>query len=204
MKELSGGGYSLDLVVGLMAWLFFADAISNSTFALTANPHLVKKVVFPIILLPIAQVGVSFLVHTCVVMIICILFAIFDTLSVTTLPLIVLWMLLFWAFTTALAIIISGFAVVIKDVAEIVPAVLQIMFWASPIVWPLSSIAAAWKPVLLANPLAIIFQGYRASIIGSEFGVSLVSVAIFCLATAALLALQDGRRYVRAFGDCQR
>lgn len=188
MKELSGGGYSLDLVVGLMAWLFFADAISTSTYSLTSNPHLVKKVVFPIILLPIAHVGVSFLVHTSVVVIICVVFAFFGTLDFSSLYMLLFWMVVFWGFTTALAILISGFAVILKDIAEVVPAIMQILFWASPIIWPLSSISPNWQGVLLSNPLAIVLQGYRSSILTSNFGVSTLSVVVLVVGTFALLA----------------
>ncbi|MEL7274054.1 MAG: ABC transporter permease [Pseudomonadota bacterium] len=185
MRDVAGG-YSLDLVVGLMAWLFFADAVGNGVYALTANPHLVKKVVFPVILVPVSYVLTSFLVHGLVAIIMCGAFAAFGQLSWTTLFTLPLWMLAYGVFTAAIVTLASALSVIVKDVREIVPALLQILFWTTPIVWPVAVVSERWAPLLLSSPLAVIVQGYRNALLGSDFGLTFGHLVVFALFTLVI------------------
>ena len=189
MKELSGGAYSLELVVGLLAWLCFADVISASISSLTSNSHLVKKMVFPIFLLPLARVTAGFLVHIAVVAGACFLFWITGDLQPSNLLVLIFWMAFMWLLCAALSILISALAVIIKDVAEIVPAGLQVLFWSSPIIWPLSSISPNWQGILTSHPMAMIVQGYRTGILGSPFGISWTHVTVAMAATVGGLMI---------------
>src|SRR5688572_11607374 len=58
-----GPGYGSTLAVGLAVWLFVSEAISASLTSITSHPHLVKKAVFPVALLPISTVLASAAIH---------------------------------------------------------------------------------------------------------------------------------------------
>lgn len=153
---------------GFVPWMAFAETTTASMNAIIANPHLVKKIVFPTEILPIVHLVASMISHLIMLVILIIVLAI-SKISFSVYNIQFLYFILGMSiFCIGMGWIISALNVFYRDVGQIVLVVLNIWFWLTPIVWPpekLSEFPAFVRFCLLANPMYYIVQGYRASFI---------------------------------------
>jgi ABC-type polysaccharide/polyol phosphate export permease len=185
LRASAGQTYGLELVVGLAAWLFFTEAVNGAVGTIVGSPHLVKKVVFPVALLPISTVLAAFIVHLALLGLIAVVVAVQQGgfgWSILTLPFWSVCLLLF-AGTTGMAL--AGLNVVSRDVTALAPNAVSLVFWLTPIVWPLANVPADWRWLVLLNPMTIILEGYRHAMIIGPQGVTLPVALTFAAALVA-------------------
>jgi lipopolysaccharide transport system permease protein len=155
------------LTAGMAIWNTFNEIISGATGAIVGNAHLVKKVVFPLSILPVVKLVGSLIAH-----------AIFIGLLVALIllngiPVSFFWLQgLYYFFAMgmlALGVswITSSVNVFARDTSQIVGVILQLGFWATPVFWDLSILPRNIQPILKLNPMFYIVQGYRDSFIYS-------------------------------------
>jgi lipopolysaccharide transport system permease protein len=179
--------YPLFALSGLLLWLFFANAVTNSTNSLLSNSNLITKVYFPRLFIPAASVGAG-LVDLGVAFLLLIVLAIYYgvalTLNLLLLPLFVLMMALL-----ALGVGLLSAAVTVKyrDVRHALPFIIQLWMFASPVIYPASIVPEKWKWLLLINPVAGIIEGFRASLTGQPF--DWLHLLISAVITLAMLAV---------------
>lgn len=162
----SGLPYPIFYFVALVPWAYFAQALSNCTNIVVANQHVITKVYFPRLILPLAAVcsGVVDLAIGFVVMIILTLsFGIHPPISVVLLP---GFMIL--AVLTALGVGLwtSALNALYRDVASIIPFVVQFWMLASPVAYPSSLVPARWRWLYGLNPMAGVIDGFRWALTG--------------------------------------
>jgi homopolymeric O-antigen transport system permease protein len=162
----SGLPYPVFYFAALVPWAYFAQALSNCTNIVVANQHVITKVYFPRLILPMAAVcsGVVDLAIGFVVMIILTLsFGIHPPLTVVLLP---GFMIL--AVLTALGVGLwtSALNALYRDVASIIPFVVQFWMFASPVVYPSSLVQARWRWLYGLNPMAGVIDGFRWALTG--------------------------------------
>jgi ABC-type polysaccharide/polyol phosphate export permease len=203
MRAVLGPGFGHTLIVGLAAWFFFSEALNSATSAITGNPHLVKKVVFPVALLPLVSVLAGLAVHAAVLT--CVIGALaFDgALRWASLGALPFWIALTFVFAWLAGLVAAGLNAVARDTAAIVPNLAGLWFWATPIVWPLSTVPEAWRWLALANPMAVLVEGYRSALLGGPAPLDGAGLALFCcgLGLAALGAILVFRRLRPLFAD---
>jgi ABC-type polysaccharide/polyol phosphate export permease len=187
MRAITGPQYGMSLAVGLCAWLFFSEGVNAAVGSITGSPHLVKKVVFPVVLLPVSSVMVAFVVH--VVILCLIMFAM--TLqghrfgwSLLALP---FWMFSLLLLAATTAVLLSGLNVVFRDTSAIAPNLIAFFFWLTPIIWPIRNLSETWWNVALINPVAVIIEGYRYTLLGDSGGPGAMGTAVFVLALCAFV-----------------
>ena len=153
------------LTAGMAIWNTFAEAINGSTGVIIGNAHLVKKVVFPLSILPVVKLVGSFITHV-------IFMALLITLIVLHgLPFSPYWFQFLYYFTAmsvlalGLSWITSSVNIFARDTSQIVAVVLQIGFWSTPIFWDLGIMPEKVRFLLKLNPMFYIVQGYRESFI---------------------------------------
>jgi ABC-type polysaccharide/polyol phosphate export permease len=193
MRAAVGPGFGTGLIVGMVGWLAFADSVSDSTSSVLRNPHLVKKMVFPVELMPLASVAAAFTVHLAILAILALTLALIGQLDlryVWTLP---LWMALSIAISSGIALAVSSLNIPLRDTQAATPFVTTIWFWLTPIVWSPAQLPEAWRSVFGLNPMAVVVEGYKTALTGSAFpfyaiavGGSLLVTALLCAAGAAL------------------
>lgn len=154
--------YLLFIICGIIPWTWFTMSLLTGTTCITANSNLIKKVYFPREILPISTVtsgAVNFLI-SCLIIII---FAIFTgsgiTWHVVFLPLI---MLVQYFFSLALVFITCAINVFVKDVEYAINFVVNLLFYATPILYPATMFAdtkIAW--IFKLNPMAYIVEAYK-------------------------------------------
>jgi lipopolysaccharide transport system permease protein len=185
MRSISGPGYGQSLVVGLTAWLFISEAVLGGSQAIVSNPHFVKKVKFPVELLPSVSVMSALVVHLVLLTLVSTLMLAQGTFSGWPLATLPFWVLLALITALALARLASALIVVVPDVGALLPSVIAILFWLTPIVWPISTVSEQYRWLLMANPATAIVEGYRYALLGKPFELEATGMA----GAAAVVAL---------------
>jgi lipopolysaccharide transport system permease protein len=177
--------FGLWLFTGLIPWMSFTGGLTQAAISVIAQPNLVKKVVFPLALLPIVSVGSAFIESA--FGLIALIF--FVALSIHTLhptlallPLVWLTQLLL---TTGLGYLVAGLTVFLRDIPQVLAVTLNIWFYMTPIIYPASAIPVEFRDwIFWLNPLATISEVYRDIILvgevkhWSEWGVAAAISAI--------------------------
>jgi lipopolysaccharide transport system permease protein len=198
-----GGSYAGRLIVGLSAWLFFAEAVNTSIGTITSNPHLVKKIIFPVELLPLSAVATALTVHLFVLSVVAIQALFFGggwSFRILTLP---LWIAGMLVLAMGLAVMLAALNVVLRDIAAIAPNAVSLLFWLTPVIWPSAQLPVGWQTVLAFNPVSVLIDGYRYALLSAEYAPDLsrllVCGAMIGMVTAASILTFKATRPM--FGD---
>ncbi|MGQ9482796.1 ABC transporter permease [Chloroflexus sp.] len=170
------------IIVGLLPWNYTAEAVLSGTRSIIDNAALVKKVYFPREVLPLVAVGSSLLnfILSLPMMALVIIVVQLATLgrlnlswSIVYLPVI---MVLQTIFLAGLALLLGAGAVFFRDVVHLIGIVINIWFFLTPIIYPLSTISEGLAARLIRwfNPLASIIEFYREIIYGNPVPVGLI------------------------------
>jgi len=157
--------YALVLFCGFVPWLLFAEAIGAAPSVIISKPTYVKKMLFPLEILPIIHVTSSCIYSAPALFVLlagCIVQQIHFSYTIILIPFIYIPL---YFFILALTYILSSISIFIKDVQQIVTASLQILFFGTPIIYPLSSVPSPFKEILLLNPLTIIITQFKDCIL---------------------------------------
>lgn len=169
--------YPLFAYAGLLPWMFFSNSVSASSSSLISNSYIITKVYFPRLIIPAALVGVrlvDFLVASVVLIGLMAYYGIGASRSLLILPGIVVLSTLF---TLAVSAWSSGLHVKYRDLGTLLPVLLQVWMFASPIIYPLSLVPEKWRPLYSLNPLVGIVEGFRASFLGLSFDWRAITIA---------------------------
>jgi lipopolysaccharide transport system permease protein len=151
------------LTAGMAMWNTFSEIVNGSTSVIIGNSHLVKKVIFPLSILPVVKLVASFITHIIFIGVLLILILLYK------LPFSVYWLqaLYYLAAMCFLALglswISSSVNIFARDTGQIVNVILQIGFWATPIFWDINIMPAKLQSILKLNPMFYVVQGYRES-----------------------------------------
>lgn len=178
------------LLVSLAAWFWFSDAVSMGTHAVTGSAYLVKKVAFPLELLPLAPVMASLLVHLGLLLILGVGLAVSGHGSGWRLLQLPLYMLATATLACGLAYWLSALHVFHRDVAQTATLVLQVWFWLTPIVWSFAAFSPEVSAVLSWNPMAYVVEGYRYALLAEVTAPPRLSQAVsfWCVALVVLVS----------------
>ena len=153
--------YLIFLICGIIPWTWFVTSISQGTTSITNNANLIKKVYFPREILPISVVTsglVNFLISCIIIIIFVLLGGLGITWHLIFLPLIII---IQYLFTLALIFILSAFNVYVKDVEYIVTFIINMLFYATPVLYTTEMFSGPILWLFRLNPLAHLINAYR-------------------------------------------
>jgi ABC-type polysaccharide/polyol phosphate export permease len=153
------------LTAGLAAWGLFSDVIAGATRSVTSNPHLVKKVVFPLSILPVVKLLASLLTHVVLLAILAVLMVLYHLPPTLLCIQIVYYFLAMTVLVLGISWITATVNVFFKDTAQIVGVLLQFGLWGTPILWEVSMMPERLQTAFKLNPMYYIVQGYRESVL---------------------------------------
>jgi lipopolysaccharide transport system permease protein len=197
-----GVPYPIFSYAALVPWTFFAQGLTQSANSLVASQDLIKKVYFPRLAIPIASVLaglVDFAIAFVVLVGMMLFYGIVPTADIVWIP-----ALLVLALVTSLGVGLwfSALNVLYRDVAYIVPFLVQFWLFATPIAYPSSLLPEAWRIVYSLNPMVGVVEGFRWALVGTE---TAPGPMILVSAVAAVGILIGGafyfRRMERGFAD---
>ena len=194
--------YPLFAFAGLLPWTFFATAATTSGNSVVNNANRITKVYFPRVIVPTASVAavlVDFAITCAVLGLLMAFYGEAPGWGVLMLPVLV-------ALLTALAlgfgVLMSALNVRYRDVRFALPFLIQLWFFASPIIYPSSHVPGRWRWVLALNPMTGIIEGFRVALFGRA-GFDWRALSVSAVITAALLvtAALTFRRMEKTFAD---
>lgn len=154
-------GYALYLMAGMLCWTLFAESISRSVNIFIENGNLMKKVAFPRICLPFIAAGSMFFNNLLLVVAIFIVFTCLGHNPSTTAAWLPALMLLTLSLSMSFGLLLGVFNVFMRDIGQIVPVVLQAMFWLTPIVYSVEILPADVRALFKFNPLFPLVSAYH-------------------------------------------
>jgi lipopolysaccharide transport system permease protein len=197
-----GVPYPVFVYSGLVVWTFFANALQRSSNSLVQYQGLITKVYFPRLLVPLASI-VAGLVDLFVSFIVLLgLLQIYGygfTLAVGALPLFVLL-----AIATALAasLWLSALNVQYRDTGLLMPLLVQVWFFATPIIYPSSLVPEPWRSLYeILNPITVVVEGFRWALVGTEAPDQMVIISVLTVTILLTGGLYYFRRMERTFAD---
>jgi len=190
--------YPIFAYSALIPWSYFATALNRSIASVVAESHLISRVYFPRLILPLAGT-VSGIVDFSISFILLLGMTVWYGVDITwwslTLPAFLLFALL-----TALAVglWLSALNVRYRDVGYAVPFLIQIWMFCSPVVYPVSMIPEKYRLLYSLNPMAGVIEGFRWVLLGKaspDFSVMAVSaVAVLIILTGGLVFFKNMER----------
>lgn len=163
-----GVPYPVFAFAALVPWTFFATGIAQSANSLVGSQSLLKRVYFPRLVIPIAAVAVGLVdlaIAGVVLLGLMLVFGIAPSLTLLwALPLLVL------AFATALGVglWLSALNVRFRDVRYIVPFLVQVWLFATPVAYPASLVDEPWRTLYALNPMVGVVEGFRWALLGTD------------------------------------
>lgn len=153
--------YTVFMVCGLIPWQYFSTVLSRSSFIMIENGNIIKKVYFPREILPLSLVT-SETVNFLIISLIMIIFTIANGLGITK------YILLFpvilvvqYILQLGISLILSSVTVYFRDLQHFIGVLLQLFFYATPILYSVETIPAEYQWILKFNPMTYIIEGYR-------------------------------------------
>lgn len=186
--------YPIFTLAALVPWTFFSQGLSQASNSLVGSAHLIKKVYFPRLSVPIAAVtsGLIDLALAFVVLLgMMVYYGILPTIHVVWLP-----PLLLLTVVTSLGVSLwlSALNVQFRDVRHVLPFLTQLWLFATPIAYPSSLLPEPWKMLYSINPMVGVVEGFRWALLGAD---SAPGPMIIVSALAALAILVSGTFYFR-------
>ena len=195
--------YGLMVYAGLLPWLFFSNALAESSSSLLSNSNLIGKVYFPRLIIPTASVVVSFidfLVGFIVLIGIMIWYQFVPGWQILALPLLIIMCFLV---SLGLGLWAATLNMKYRDFRYIIPFVLQIGLYISPVGFSSSVIPDEWRLLYSLNPMVGVIDGFRWALLGGD---TLIYIPGFVLSWCVIvvflfLGIRQFRRMEKTFAD---
>ncbi|MDB6170446.1 MAG: type transporter [Verrucomicrobia bacterium] len=194
--------YPLLVMAGLLPWQLFANALSSASSSLVSNTHLISKVYFPRLVVPLSALAVAlvdFLMVAVLYAVLCVWWNFPPDWHVIALPCYTLLALLA---ALGAGLWLTALTVRFRDFRFIVPFLLQLGVFLSPVGFSTNNVPS-WRVLFAFNPMVAVIDGFRWCLLGAEVPLYLPGLFIGIGVTALLLAsgIWYFRRMERGFAD---
>lgn len=157
--------FAVIMFCGLTVYNIFNEVINRSPMLIVSNVNYVKKVIFPLEILP-ATALISTLVHALINMVILIIATnIFVKTSSWTIILAFLVLVPLLMFVLGLSLLVSSLGVYIRDLSNTVGLITTVLFYITPIFYPISAVPEFLRPYMYINPLTSVVENFRSVVI---------------------------------------
>jgi ABC-type polysaccharide/polyol phosphate export permease len=155
--------FPIFMLIGLIVWQFISTAASSASGTFVSHAEIIKRTIFPRQLLPLAVMlsyGINFAIESSVLLIFIPIFPAAFRLSWTLLlvPVVIAFLLVLLA---GIALAVSVLNVIYRDVAYLVNTALMILYWLTPVIYPVEIIPEPYQTVLKCNPFTGILNALR-------------------------------------------
>ena len=177
--------YPIYLLSGMLAWSLFSEVITRCLTLFIDKGNLLKKIVFPRICLPLIVAGSALFNNLLLFFATVVVFGALGHSSGIQMIWVPLLMLITLALSLAIGIILGVLNVFIRDIGQVVPILLQLGFWGTPIVYSPDILPEAFRRYLLINPIATLVQNFQNAMLFNKaphfVGLGYLAPVIFLL-----------------------
>jgi teichoic acid transport system permease protein len=197
--------YIFGFAAAYVPWVLLSGAITGATGSILDHRHIVKRVPFPVEIIPAESILVHSLPHAILVTLTAV---VCGAAGYGHFPEVLL-VFYFYGCAAVLAIsvglLLAGLTVVVRDVQQVLPSFINVWFWITPIAWAGTALPPAGRMLLAFNPASYVVSGYRYALMPKIFAPPGIAEAAVFWSTSILLLLIGSvsfRRLRPHFWDC--
>jgi lipopolysaccharide transport system permease protein len=197
-----GMPYFLFSYAGLLGWNLFFNTVTKSSGCLVGNAHLISKVFFPRLVLPLSTVPSTLVDFAVAAGMMAVLMVIYHVAPGPGLLLLPVWIVLLLLFSLGIGLVTAGLAVSYRDVTYILPVLMQLVMYASPIAYAATAVPERLRKWYDLNPLAPLLEAFRWSLLRrGELSARYLSLATIVSVLLFVVGLYSFKRMERKFAD---
>jgi len=202
-KMPSGGvPYPIFAFTAVLPWMYFAEAVRRGSTGLVADSDLIRKIYFPRLVVPLAMVTaplIDFLAGFVVLLAMLAWYQVEITPYILLLP---LFLLVALTLSLSVALWLGPLSVRFRDVMHVLPFVIQVWMYASPIAYPMAIVPERWRLLYSLNPMVGVVEGFRWVLLRDGHP-DFRAIAISCVIISVCLAggLIYFKKMERSFAD---
>ena len=196
-----GYPYPVFVYAGLLPWTFFAAAIGTSGGSLVGSSHLVSKVYFPRLIIPLSSIGAGFvdlLISTGILLLMMLYYGVGWSWNLLAAPLLLLFVIF-----TALGVgtLLSALTVAYRDFTHLTPFMVQIWMYVTPVIFPVNLVPERWQWLLYINPMTGLVEGFRSAFLGKPFDMAGLGISFTIAVSVFLIGVAYFEKVERRFAD---
>lgn len=179
-----GAPYAVLVFAALLPWQFFTTSLTTSTNSVISSKALISKVYFPRLLLPPSSIMVNlvdFLIAFIIMICLLVWYGIMPGLRILTIP---LFLCIAIMASLGAGLWMSALNVRFRDIQNIVPIIIQLGTYISPVAYSASVIPEKYRLIYSLNPMVGAIDGFRWAIIGGDFQIYMPGLALSILLTS--------------------
>jgi lipopolysaccharide transport system permease protein len=194
--------YPIFVFAALLPWQLFAHTLSATSHSLVANQHLITKVYFPRLIIPISSMGIGLIDFGIALLVLFVMLLYYHIPIIPQILALPAFMML--GITSALGVGLWASALNIRhrDVGHAIPFVTQLWFFVTPVAYPSSLIPESWRAWYGINPMASVVEGFRWALFGSGVDIAKMFILSLLISSTLLISgLYFFRRTEQTFAD---
>jgi len=197
-----GVPYPIFTYCALLPWNYFARSLGDSSDSLVGSSHLITKVYFPRLILPISKVFaglIDFAIAFVILLAMMVWYGIPPTKGIFLLPLFIVIAMLC---ALGVGLWFTALNVKYRDVKFVVPFVVQFWMYASPVAYSTSLIPEKWRVLYGLNPMAGVVEGFRWALLGKEApGIEMILIPLAIIICVFVSGMYYFKKMERTFAD---
>jgi lipopolysaccharide transport system permease protein len=196
-----GAPYPVFVLAGLLPWTFFSTSVTGAAESLVGTQGMISKVYFPRLLIPLSTLGVALVdmaVGLGVLAALSLWYGVVPGATMLVLPASLILLLLA---TLAVGTLLSALTVSFRDFRHLVPFLLQVWLYATPVVYSAALVPPRWRWLLYINPVAGPVDGFRAAFLGRRPDLLGMTTSLGISAMLLLVAILYFSRVERRLAD---
>lgn len=200
-SKTGGAPYPIYVYAGLLPWTFFANAVTNSSNSLVGSVNLITKIYFPRLIMPVASVIAGLVDLALSFLVLLVMMAYYHTplgWQIITIPLLTIGVVLI---AIGVGSLLSALTVAYRDFRYIVPFMIQIWMFITPVIYPLSVVPAKWRMVMMINPIAGYIEGIRNAVLNRPIAWEHVLISSVVAGLILITGCIYFRKVERRFAD---
>ena len=201
LSKQVNGSYTLYVYVGMALWTFYSNAVSLAANSLVGSSHLISKVYFPRLLIPIAAIFsglVDFVIAFAFLLVLMVAYHVTPSPQILLVPIFVVGTIVV---AMAAGTLFSALIVSYRDFRYVITFVIQLWLFATPVLYALDIIPPQWRLLYALNPMVGMIVGFRNAVLGGPMPADLVAIAFIGAAIVLGIALRYFMTVERRFAD---
>lgn len=187
--------YPAFALAALVPWTYFSTAVANSANSLINSTNLITKIYFPRLIIPLAPLFTGLVDLALSLSVLFLVMLGFGVLPQWPSVLLVFPLILFSVLAAAgLGCWLAAVNVRYRDVKHVIPFLLQVGMYASPIIYPLSLVPERYRMLFALNPMVGVIEGFRYALFGTH---SITAPAVAVSLTSGVVLFVGGVLYFR-------
>lgn len=193
--------YPLFVFSGLVIWNFVASSISKAGNSLIGSSPLISKVYFPRLVIPLSNVASELVDFGVAGLFLAVLMIVYRAQPGATFVFVIVAVLVAALLAIGAGLWVAALNIEYRDVRVVIPFVLQIGMYVTPIVYPIATIPARYRAIAALNPMTGIAQTFRATLFGLPIPWAALGWSAFAALAIAVSGAYYFRRMERRFAD---